>query len=111
VPRFQSCSFFPYTLNENGEVVLLLRNKKDSKNPDFYTEFGTTVKENEPNIFYSAARSFLTKTASLFVASELESLNSATEVEKKLKESSHKNEIDLFKNPKMKEVLSTMVSN
>jgi hypothetical protein len=88
IPRFQSCSFIPYTLNENGEVALLLRNKKDSKNPDYYIDFGTTVKEADPNIFYSAARSYLQKTGGLCLASELEVLNSTSEVEKRLKETS-----------------------
>jgi hypothetical protein len=75
VPRFQSASFFPYTVNENGEVVLLMRNKKDSKNPNMYVDFGTTIKENDPNIFYSVAKSFISKTAGLCLASELESVN------------------------------------
>jgi hypothetical protein len=57
-PRFQTASFFPYTLNENGEVALLMRNKKDSKNPEFYVDFGTTIKETDPNILYSVARSY-----------------------------------------------------
>lgn len=59
LPRFQTCSFFPYTMNESGDIVLLMRNKKDSKNPNYYIGFGTTIKECDPNIFYSAARSFI----------------------------------------------------
>ena len=70
-PRFQSCSFFPYSLNEDSEVVLLMRNKKGSKNPDFYVDFGTSYKESDPCILYSAARSYLKKTGGLCLASEI----------------------------------------
>ena len=34
-PRFTSCSFFPYSLSDLGEVVFLMRNKKDSKNSPY----------------------------------------------------------------------------
>lgn len=73
LPRFQTCSFFPYSLNEQGGVVLLLCQKKDSKS-DYYLGFGTSVKEQDPNIYYSAARSFIKKTQGLCVASEIDNL-------------------------------------
>lgn len=111
VPRLQSCSFYPYTLNENGEVALLMRNKKDSKNSEYYLDFGTTVKESDPNILYSAARSYLAKSGGLCLASELEVVNSHSEVEKRLKDHSQKNDIDIFTHPKIKEILGTIVSN
>lgn len=70
LPLFSSCSFFPFSINENGELALLMRNKKDGKNPELYSDFGTTIKEcmvsiyqcwliGDPNIFYSVARSFI----------------------------------------------------
>ena len=79
-PRFQSCSFFPYSLNEDSEIVLLMRNKKGSKNPEYYVDFGTSYKENDPCILYSAARSYLKKCGGLCLASEIENLDSPEEV-------------------------------
>ena len=74
-PRFTSCSFYPYSLNENGEAVLLMRNKKDSKNSIYYTDFGSSLRDTDYSIVYTAAYSFLRKTASLCLASELETLS------------------------------------
>ena len=84
IPRLQSCSFYPYTVNETGDVVLLMRNKKDSKNPNFYVDFGTTIRENEPNILFSATRSYLVKTLGLCLGSEVQNINNIQYVEKKL---------------------------
>lgn len=111
MPRFEHCSFFPYTLNENGHVVLLLRTNKDSKTPNFYLNFGTTLKETDPNIFYSAARSYVTKTFGLGVASESENMNIQSEIEKKIKDFSFKSEMETFSNPKVKEVLTTIITS
>jgi len=58
-PRFLSSSFYPYTLDDTGEVVLLMRNKKDSKNSPFYTDFGSTLKESDYSIVYTAVKSYL----------------------------------------------------
>ena len=74
-PRFQSCSFFPYSLNEDSEIVLLMRNKKGTKNPDYYVDFGTSFKESDPCILYSAARGFLKKCGGLCIQSEIQYLN------------------------------------
>lgn len=66
--RLNTCSFFVYTIDENSELSFLLRSKKlDSKSNGMYTDFGTSLKESEPNILFSAARSFVTKTAGLCV--------------------------------------------
>ncbi len=111
MPRLQSCSLFPYSLNDNGEVVLFMRNKKESKNPQSYTGFGTSIKECDPNIFYSAARSYIIKTFGLCVPSELETLNNQQEIEKRIKEFSFKNESDIFTSPKCREVLVPFVEN
>ena len=76
MPRFTSCSFFPYSLNDLGEIVFLTRNKKDSKNSPYYVGFGTKIKEypgnKDANLVFAAARSFLDKTGGLCLASELE---------------------------------------
>jgi hypothetical protein len=70
-PRIRSCSFFPYTLDENSDISILFRCKKtDSKQSGMYQDFGTTLKENEPNILFSAARSYIAKCAGLFLESE-----------------------------------------
>ena len=79
-PRFQSCSFVPYSLNEDSEVVLLMRNKKGSKCPNLYLDFGTSHKDCDPCILYSAARSFLKKCGGLCLASEIQYLDSTEEI-------------------------------
>ena len=89
-----------------------MRNKKDSKNQIFYTDFGASVHENDYSIMYTAARSFLNKTAHLCLASELETLSSYAETEKKLKEFCAKNnEFDVFLNKKLFEVLHNFFYN
>jgi len=40
-PRFHSLSFFPYSLNTEGEIVMLMRKKQKSKTPDLFIDFGT----------------------------------------------------------------------
>lgn len=85
-PRFQSCSFFPYSLNEESEIVLLMRNKKMSKNPEFYVDFGTSYKESDPCILYSAAKAFIKKCGGLCLASEIENLHDPEEVERILRD-------------------------
>ncbi len=109
-PRITTCSFYPYSLNENGEVVLLLRNKKDSKNAPYYVDFGSTYRENDGNIIYTAVRSYLNKTAGgLCLASELETLATPSELEKKLKEFTAKasNEYEWLHGKKQQEILHT----
>mmetsp|Transcript_36934 Transcript_36934/g.56559 ORF Transcript_36934/g.56559 Transcript_36934/m.56559 type:complete len:116 (+) Transcript_36934:2-349(+) len=101
-PRFLSCSFYPYSLNEESEVVVLLRNKKGSKNPDFYVDFGTSYKETDPCILYSAARSFLKKCGGLCLASEIQYLDSPEEVQRILKETCQRNTVEIFENIKIK---------
>jgi len=52
-----------------------MRNKKGGKNPDYYIDFGTSYKENDPCILYSAARSYLKKCGGLCLSSEIENLD------------------------------------
>lgn len=84
VPRFTSCSFYAYSLSDLGEIVLLMRSKKDSKNSHFYVDFGTTLKEypgnRDTNIVFAAARSFISKTGGLCLASELELMANPNEL-------------------------------
>jgi hypothetical protein len=85
-PRFQSCSFMPYGLNEESDVVVLMRNKKCSKNPDFYVDFGTSYKEGDPNILYSAAKSYIKKSGGLLLRDEIQYLDNPEEVLRIIKE-------------------------
>jgi len=86
-----------------------MRNKKDSKNAPFYTDFGGTIREQDGNIIYTAIRSYLNKTAHLCLASELETLTSSTEIEKKMKEYLAKasNEYEFIHGKKVQEMLQT----
>jgi hypothetical protein len=88
VPRFTSCSFFAYSLSDMGEIVLLMRSKKDSKSSPYYVDFGTTLADypanKDVNIAFAAARSFLSKTGGICLASELEQMTNPTELTKRL---------------------------
>ena len=102
-PRFQTCSFYPYSLNDDSQVVILMRNKKASKTPDFYSDFGTSYKENDPCILYSAARSYLKKSGGLLLTSEIKHLDNPEKIQKILKETcSRTNQIEVFENQKIK---------
>jgi len=89
-PRFTSCSFFPYSLSDLGEVVFLMRNKKDSKNSPYYVGFGSTFSEypacKDVNILFSAARSYLDKTGGVCLASELEIMANPAELNRRMQE-------------------------
>jgi hypothetical protein len=77
-------------LNDLGEIVLLMRSKKDSKNAPYYTDFGTTFEDypggKNVNIMFAAACSFLSKTGGLCLASELENMTNPAELTKKLQD-------------------------
>lgn len=123
-PRFTSCSFFPYTLSDNAELTLLLRNRKDSKNSPYYIDFGTTLKDKDANILFAACRSFISKTAGgLCLASELDTVNNYNELERKIKEHIQKSsngvfstngnlyDVDNLTKKKMHEVFQTIIYN
>ena len=114
-PRLTTCSFWPYTISENAEVVILMRSKKDSKNVPYYQDFGTSIRggDKDVNILFAAARSYINKTAGLCLASELESLSNSTEVEKRVREfTGLRTAEDMFTaNKKLQEMLQTFVNN
>ena len=110
-PRFQTCSFFPYSLNEESNIVLLMRNKKMSKNPNFYVDFGTSYKESDPCIFYSACRSYIKKCAGLCFGSNISILDQEEEVLKIIKETCQRTSIEIFDNDKVKSMMSQFVKN
>ena len=91
-----------YTIDENSDVSILMRCKKtDSKQCGMYQDFGTTLRENEPNILFSAARSFVSKSAGLFVPSERYNLTQALEIKRIVKESVSRHQIDIYSNAKV----------
>lgn len=111
-PRIRSCSFFPYTLDENSEISILFRCKKsDSKQSGMYQDFGTTLKENEPNILFSAARSYIMKCAGLFLESEQANLPLHFEVRRIAKDFVAKGTVDIYTNAKVKELLKELNEN
>lgn len=116
VPRFTSCSFFAYSLSDMGEIVLLMRSKKDSKSSPYYVDFGTSVVEypanKDINILFAAARSFLSKTGGICLASELEQMTNPTELTKRLQDYLIKRQDILFvHNSRIREIFNTFLSN
>jgi hypothetical protein len=97
---------YAYTIDDNSDIAILMRCKKtDSKQCGMYQDFGTTLRENEPNILFSAARSFISKSAGLFVPSERGNLSQPLEIKRIVKDSVSRNQIDVYTNSKVKEVL------
>lgn len=76
-----------------------------------YSDFGTTLRENEPNIIFSAARSFVQKSAGILVKSEFHNLDQALEIKRIAKETMTRGHVDVFTNPKVKEVLKEISNN
>jgi len=110
--RLNSCSFFAYSIDENSELSFLMRSKKlDSKSNGMYTDFGTHLKESEPNILFSAARSFVTKTAGLCFKSEHENLSLPLEIKRIAREMLNKSNVDIYSNSKVHEILDLIVEN
>ena len=110
--RIQTVSIFPYTIDENSEMSILFRRKKiDSKQCGMYMGFGSSVKHSEPNILFSAARSIMTKSAGLLVASELANLSQPREIKRIVQDLINKGRVQIFANKKMKEILGELVNN
>ena len=101
--RIQTVSIFPYAIDENSEISILFRRKKiDSKQCGMYMGFGTSVKYNDPNVLFAAARSLLTKSAGLLVASELPNLSMPREIKRIVQDLLSKGRIQIFQNKKIK---------
>lgn len=89
-----------------------MRAKKiDSKQAGMYMDFGTTLRESEPNIFFSAARSFVDKTAGLCVPSEFNNLQLPLEIKRIMRETMNRGYVDIYTNPKVREILHQFVHN
>ena len=116
IPRFTSCSFYAYSLSDLGDIVLLMRNKKDSKTSPFYVDFGTTLDEypgnKDVNIIFAAARSYLQKTGGICLASELESMANSAELLKRISDYLAKREDQLsVHNSRVKEVFAGILQS
>ena len=82
-PRITSVSVFPYSLDEQSEMAILFRCMKiQAKQNGMYAGFGSSIKHNEPNILFSAARSLVSKSAGLCLPSELTSLALPREIKR-----------------------------
>lgn len=111
-PRISTCSFFAYSIDTNGDLAYLMRKKlNESKQMGMFTDFGTTLKVQDPNIFFSAARSYIAKTAGLCVPSESLNIRMPLEIKRIIKENLNKQSIDIYTNPKVHEVLDLLVNN
>lgn len=103
---------FPYTINHDSELTYLMRCKKtDSKQLGMYSDFGTSLRQNEPNILFSAARSFVQKSAGILVGSEQNNLSKPLEIKRIAKDTLNRGSLDIFANPKIKEVLNDFTNN
>lgn len=76
-----------------------------------YSDFGTTLRENEPNILFSAARSFVQKSAGILAKSEQHHLASPLEIKRIAKETLNKGYIDIYTNSKVAELLKEFSNN
>ena len=72
-------------------AILFRCMKIQAKQNGMYSGFGTSIKENEPNILFSAARSLVTKSAGLAVPSELTCLALPREIKRIVTEQLTKN--------------------
>lgn len=76
-----------------------------------YAGFGTSIKENEPNILFSAARSLVSKSAGLCLPSELTSLALPREIKRIVHDQLVKNnQENIFANKKVKEILQVFIN-
>jgi hypothetical protein len=74
-------------------------------------DFGTTLRPSEPNIFFSAARSFIDKTAGLCVPSEFNNLQLPLEIKRIIRETMNRGTLDIYSNAKVREILDQIVNN
>ena len=76
-----------------------------------YAGFGSTIKYNEPNILFTAARSLVSKSAGLCVPSELASLAVPKEVKRVvLDQLATNSNFNLFTNKKVKEAMQVFMN-
>ena len=76
-----------------------------------YAGFGSTIKYNEPNILFTAARSLVSKSAGLCVPSELASSAVPKEVKRVvLDQLATNSNFNLFTNKKVKEAMQVFMN-
>ena len=64
--RFKECGFFPFSINDTGDFVILFRSNAKGPNPTIYEDFGSRIDKYEPSILFSAIRGFMTKSFGIF---------------------------------------------
>jgi hypothetical protein len=97
-PIYISNSFFPYSLNEDSDVCILMRQKRTSATHNLFLDFGATFKESDPCILYTAARGYLKKCAGLCMQYEIPYLHNPTDILKIVKDQYSRNTIEIFEN-------------
>ena len=84
--RFNEVGVFPYSINENGDLVILFRRNWRGPSPDLLHDFGWHINKNEPTVYFSAIRGFMSKSLGLFSHQifDINSNPSLTETNKEL---------------------------
>ncbi len=76
-----------------------------------YAGFGSSIKNNEPNILFAAARSLVSKSAGLCLPSELTSLALPREIKRIVHDQLVKNnQFNVFTNRKVKEIMQVFLN-
>ena len=66
--QFSEVGFFPYNINDQGDLVILFQRNLKGPSPELFSDFGWHINKFEPSIYFSAVRGFLTKSFGLFSA-------------------------------------------
>ena len=64
--RFSEVGVFPYSINEQGDLVILFRRNYKGPSPELLQDFGWKININEPTVYFSAIRGFISKSYGLF---------------------------------------------
>ena len=92
-------------------AILFRCMKIQAKQNGMYAGFGSSIKHNEPNILFSAARSLVSKSAGLCLPSELTSLALQREIKRIVQDQIVKNnQFNVFTNKKVKEILQVFMN-
>jgi hypothetical protein len=83
-PRFTSCSFYPFTYDQEGEAYVLFRHDKHTGEfRDFGDQYDSST---DSSIIQTAARSFLLKTSGMMAPMKLERRMTPSRIEKTIEE-------------------------
>jgi len=59
-------SVFPYSIDPQGDLVILFRTNSKGPSPGLYEDFGCRINKNEPSIYFTAVRGFMARSFGLF---------------------------------------------